>query len=43
MNCNLQEFLRRSSGGKSQGGVSMAFVAIVGLIGIVLGYLLKRG
>ncbi|XP_063943822.1 vesicle-associated protein 1-1 isoform X2 [Daucus carota subsp. sativus] len=37
------EFLRRSSGGKSQGGVSMAFVAIVGLIGIVLGYLLKRG
>ncbi|KAL8114431.1 vesicle-associated protein 1-2-like [Apium graveolens] len=36
------EFLRRSSGGKSQGGVSMTFVAVVGLIGILLGYLLKR-
>lgn len=32
----------RGSGSKSQGGVSVKFVAIVGLIGILVGYLMKR-
>ncbi|KAK4758297.1 hypothetical protein SAY87_019598 [Trapa incisa] len=35
------ELLRRQ-GNKNQGGVSFMFVVIVGLIGIILGYLMKR-
>lgn len=36
-----QELLRRQ-GSKSRGGVSFMFVVFVGLLGIILGYLMKK-
>ncbi|XP_074359007.1 vesicle-associated protein 1-2-like [Apium graveolens] len=36
------ELLIRGSGNRSQGGVSVKFVAIVGLISVLVGYLMKR-
>lgn len=39
--CHLQELLRRASN-RSGGGIPFMYVVIVGLVGMILGYLLKR-
>lgn len=38
---NVQEFLKHE-GKKNQGGVPFMFVAIIGLIGIIVGYFIKK-
>lgn len=39
--CWVQEFLKRESS-RSRGGIPFMYVVIVGLLGIFLGYLLKK-
>lgn len=38
---NVQDLLKHD-GKKNRGGVSFMFVAIVGLIGIIVGYFIKK-